>query len=704
MRIRPSPAVLAILALLAPRAGRPDPSRAPPALEPSAAVTGAGDAVPELPEIVVVGTRSPRAAASLPTTVVVVRREALDRSAAATLDGALRTLPSFATLRRNTSLAADPSSQGLNLRGVAPSAVARTLLLDDGVPVDDPFFGFVAWRSLPRLGLAQVEVAPGGASALYGSQALGGVVALVPRPVSGPRAEIETSAGSFGTYGLAGRAEDRLGPVAGAVEVEHAATDGYAVVAPWARGPVDRAAKARHATATVRLAAEPGPGLRLRLGAGYFEEAQDGGTAHTNAAARATTARAALEREGAGLRLALLVYGGLRRFEQERARIDPARTREALAAVQDVPSTDLGGSLLASRAPVRGHALSAGVDLRRVQGESAEVLSPATVTSVATVGRTAGGTQWTGGLYVQDAWTPAPSVELGGALRVDVWRTEAGRASRTLGDGTSSEASFDARTRALASPRLALRWSPLPSLTARASAYRAFRAPSLNELYRPFQVGTVLTAANPALRPEVLTGAEAGAELTPWRGARLRATAFWSALEDAIAILTIPGPAADGATRRRENLRRVDVRGVELEASVRLRDGLEGTAAYTLADARIGSAPGRPALVGKALPHDPAHRLTGALGWSRRGGPSARAEVRWLSRAYEDDANTLPLPGYAVVDLTLAAPLGRGVELFAAADNLLDRRFLVGRAGVDTVGAPRLLRAGVRLRTGAGAR
>jgi outer membrane receptor protein involved in Fe transport len=79
---------------------------------------------------------------------------------------------------------------------------------------------------------------------------------------------------------------------------------------------------------------------------------------------------------------------------------------------------------------------------------------------------------------------------------------------------------------------------------------------------------------------------------------------------------------------------------------------------------------------------------------------AAQVEVRWLSRAFEDDHNTLPLPAYAVVDATVARAIGRNVEAFLAAENLLDRRYLVGRAGVDTVGAPLLVRAGLRVRTG----
>jgi len=708
--VRTAPGAALALALAAACAGAAraeeegPPRVAPPEPPPAGVPQPVDEPLPTLPEeVVVVGTRSPRPAGSLPTTVQVMPREALDRSAAPTLDGALRALPSFGTFRRSTSLAADPSSQGLSLRGVGPSAVARTLLLDDGVPVNDPFFGFVPWRALPRLGLARVEVAPGGASALYGSPALGGVVALVPREISGPAAEAETSAGSFGTYGIAARAEHRAGPAEGALEVEHAGTGGYDVVAPWARGPVDAPAGARHATVNARLALAPREGLRLRLGGGFFDEAQDGGTRFTAAKARAFTGRAGLERTGPAGRVDLLFYGGVRRFTQDRARIPAGRASETLAASQQVPSTDLGGSLLGALGPAKGHALSAGADLRRVAGQSDETLYPALVTTTSAVAREAAGTQWTGGAFVQDAWTPARALEVGGALRLDFWRAEDGRAARTLGDGTRVDETFGTRTRSLLSPRIAVRLDAAPGVTLRASAYRAFRAPTLNELYRPLQVGTVLPAPKPALRAEVLTGAEAGVEVA-LGAARLRATGFWNGLDDPITTVTLPAPFEDGATRRRENLGRAVIRGVETEASWRPFAGLDAGVAYTLADARVASAPGRPELVGKALAQDPEHRMTASLGYARPRAVAARLEVRFLSHAFEDDQNNLPLPAFAVVDASLVLPLSRLIEAFVAADNLLDRRYLVGRAGVDTVGAPRLVRAGVRVRVGAAAR
>jgi outer membrane receptor protein involved in Fe transport len=645
-------------------------------------------------EIVVVGTRTPRAAASLPTTVTVVRRDDLARSASPTLDGALRQVPSLATFRRSTSLAADPSSQGLSLRGIGPSAVSRALLLDDGVPVNDPFGGWIAWRSVPRLGLSRVEVAPGGASALYGSFALGGVVALVPRPI-GSGVDVETYGGSFGTYGVAARAEGRAGRLAGSLDAEHSGTDGYLVVAPGDRGGVDGRAGARHVTVAGRLEARLA-GFRLSAGAGGFDEDQDGGTRFTRAGMRAATARLGAEREGALGTARLTLHGGLRTFTQDRARIPEDRSTEEHAAAQEVPSTDLGGSLLLAASRRADHALSLGADLRRVAATSRETLFPATPGPTTPVAREASGTQWTGGVFAQDAWTPRPALEIAAALRLDGWRNARGRAARTFGDGTTATESFPVRTRTLVSPRLAARWEVAPGAALRASAYRAFRAPTLNELYRPFQVGTVLTASNPALEAEVLTGAEAGPELALPGGVRLRASAFWSRLADPITTVTLEAPREDGATRQRQNLGTVRTRGVEAEASWRATAPLRASVAYTLADARIVSAPGREELVGNALPHDPAHRLSARVDLVRAGRLSGGVEVRWLSRAWEDDRNTLALPAFAVVDASVSRPLGGNVELFGAVENLLDERYLVGRAGVDTVGAPRLVRVGLR--------
>jgi iron complex outermembrane recepter protein len=665
---------------------------APPATVPEAV----------LPEAVVVtGTRSPRPTSALPVTVEVVAREAIAASAASTTDALLRALPSFQTFRRSTSLAADPSSQGLSLRGIGPSAVSRALLLDDGVPVNDPFGGWIPWRALPRLGVDRIEVAPGGASALYGSFALGGVVALVPRRIGGTSLEAETAGGTLGTASGALRATHRAGPVSGAVEAEALRTDGHPVVAPGARGPVDGAAGADHATGTARVRWDPAPGLALTAGLTAFAEDQRGGTRFTTSGMRLLSGRLGLAWDGPAGRVEALAYGGGRRFTQERARIAPGRTSEALAARQEVPSDDVGGSLVLSRAATGAHRLTVGADLRRVGGAAREALFPAAPVPGTTVARTADGAQLLGGVFAEDVVAVAPRVEVAGALRVDLWRNAAARTTRTAADGARDEERIAARGAAELSPRVAVLWRPRAAVALRGAAYRAFRAPTLNELYRTFQVGTVITAPDPALRAETLLGGELGPEVAlPW-ALRTRITGFWNVLDAPITTVTLDAPREDGATRVRANLGRARIRGVESVVGWRPSPALAATLAWTWADARVVSAPGHGDLVGRRLPQDAAHRIGLDVSGERPGLGRAGVALRWTSRQYEDDRNTLPMGGYAVVDVALSRPLGSAVELFAAAENVLDRRYLVGRAGVDTFGAPRTIRGGLRFRTGA---
>jgi hypothetical protein len=73
-------------------------------------------------------------------------------------------------------------------------------------------------------------------------------------------------------------------------------------------------------------------------------------------------------------------------------------------------------------------------------------------------------------------------------------------------------------------------------------------------------------------------------------------------------------------------------------------------------------------------------------------------QARWIGQAYEDDRNTLVLDAAFVLDLLGARALPGGVEVFAAGENLLDSAVVVGRTPVRTLGAPRTIRAGVRLR------
>jgi iron complex outermembrane recepter protein len=685
--------------LAAPGYAQPAGPPAEPEARPAPAPADADDP-PEVGTTVVTGLRLPRPLRDVPGTVTVIGRAEIERSPRRTADDLVRTVPSAATFRRSSSLVADPTSQGANLRGVGPSGVSRALVLRDGIPLNDPFGGWVYWRAISLLDTERVEIAPGGASALFGNFALGGVVQLVSRRIAAREVEALASTGSYATHRAALRAAERRGDLGLALDAEVLDSAGYAPIAPAQRGAVDGAAPSTHVSVGARGEVSRGPSHgrgHLR----WFEESLDAGTEHTTADVRTITGGAGWEYAPRAGTLEVAAFAGRQRFEQQRARVDEARQSAAPASRQHVPSTSQGASLTWTSAPIRGageHVLLVGADALRVAGTSHEELWPAMPMPTSLVGRTAGGEQRFGGLFVQDAARLGRGLDVSAALRLDAWQHRAGRRTLQREDGSEMVTDFPDRREVQVDPRLGVLQRLGEQVAVRASLYRGFRAPTLNELYRPFQVGTVLTDANAELRAETLWGGEAGAELVAGTLVA-RATGFWNELDRPIQNVTLAEPLPSGAARQRQNLGHAQIRGVELEASWRASARWLAIAGYTFVAPVVTEAPEHPDLVGKDLAQAPRHRATGTLTFDDPAIALVTVQTRLLGRQYEDDRNLLPMARFVVIDALAARPLRGGLSLFVAVENLLDRRYLVGRAGVDTIGQPRMIQAGVRYRS-----
>ena len=674
-------------------------SPAPPDGGLSMATTGASGERqgPLVGETVVTASRAPRLRSEVPADVTVLDRTDLEQSASPLLDDVLRKVPEVGTFRRSSSRVADPSSQGLNLRGVGPSAVSRALVLVDGLPLNDPFGGWVYWQSVPGLSIGSVEIVPGGSSVLYGTSALGGVINVRSRPLDVPAVEADVFGDTLPSLGIGLRGAQRAGPVAVELSSELLGSNGYNVVAPDQRGRVDVPAGSTHVSLQGRLEAELSPHALLGAKLGFFDEHQSGGTEFTNAG---TDVRSVAVTLALGTRASpdLELAGWFRNevFRQQRARITNQRNTESLAGEQRVPADDEGVSVV-WHAPRWGiQRFDVGADLHRISGTSYERLFPPPGAPPTTIERNGGGLQLSAGVFVQDTLRLGP-LTLVPALRLDHWHNEEGQLERSTMAGTGTQ-QFPSRTETQLSPRLGALWQVVESLALRASVNRAFRAPTLGELYRPFTVGTVSTAANADLTAETLLGAEAGIEWAALRVVRTRATFFWNELHDPITNVTLSQPLADGSARQRQNLGKARVQGLDLALEARPVHGWELRAGYTLVDSRVLEADKAPGTVGKRLPQDPVHRIAGAVEARPAPGWTARVEGIAALVQYEDDLNTLPLGTHFRLDAYLSRTIGRVVEIYAAVENVLDRRDLVGRAGVNTISGPFTVRLGVRLR------
>ena len=652
-----------------------------------------------VPAVVVTDTRVEQSVADAPGSVSVVGGEDVRESASRTVDDLLRHVPGFSLFRRSSSVVGHPTTQGVSLRGTGPSGTSRALVLVDGVPVNDPFGGWVYWSRLPRLGVEQIEIVRGGGSSAWGNYALGGVVHVLTRRPVRRTAELEVSYGTHDTLNVDARVADTEGPLRLSLEGVHFETGGYDTVKASRRGPIDIEADSRHSTFDGRLELIASPDVSLFVLGNYFDEARGNGTPlqvnDTEAGSIAVGGRA---RDGDD-EWRMTLFAQLQEFRSTFSAQASDRSVETLALEQTVPTTSVGTWLQWTHR-ADAHLVSAGADARWIAARTDERVY---VAGAFARTRVAGGEQVIAGVFAQDVWTPVPSVQIVAGARGDYWVTyDATRRDTPPPSGVPPRQDFDDIDALVASPRVAVLWHALPDTDVRASVYQGFRVPTLNELYRVFRVRNDVTVANERLEPERLTGGEVGVERR-WRAFDARVTGFWTEVSDIVANVTLASPLPDcppGTTcRQRQNLDLARVRGVEAEAEYRPAPGWRLTAGYLFSDARLASAPQQRTLEGKRLAQAPAH--SGSLGvrYDNRAVMTAAVNVRLAGTQYEDDLNTLPLGGFAVVDVYVGRQLVRGVEAFGAVENLFDSTYAVGRTaeGTVTTAAPRLVHGGIRL-------
>jgi iron complex outermembrane receptor protein len=622
-------------------------------------------------EVTVTATRTERRLADTAASVVVLSSEELESTAAGTIDDALRQVPGFSLFRRSGSRFANPTTQGVSLRGLGASGASRALVLADGIPLNDPFGGWIYWGRVPRLSLGRVEVLRGAGSDLYGSAALGGVVQLLRKEPSEPAFAVEASYGERETPEASLFVAERWDRWAASLGAEELRTEGYIPVEPDARGAVDTPAASRHSTVDFALERQVGEDGRVFLRGSWFDEERDNGT---RLQVNDTTIRQAslgLDDSAGGGWLTLRAWGSDQDYFQTFTAVASDRNSESLTREQRVPAESLGGSAQWTRTLGDRHGLVAGLDLREVSGTSVETIFGGPV-----LRRTeAGGTQRMGGLFLEDLVSLTPRLSLTVGARLDGWRNE--------GDEEREETAF--------SPRASLLWKATDRWAWTASAYRGFRAPTLNELYRDFRVGDVLTLANEDLEAERLAGAETGAVFTSPR-VTARSVLFWMEVDRTVANVTLsvtPGLI----TRQRQNLGRTRSRGLELEGTARLGDRWTLSGGYLLSEATVESGGD---LEGLRIPQVPEHQASLQLRFFDPGIGTLGLQARWTGDQFDDDRNQLPLESFATVDALLSRPLGRGLEVFLAAENLLDEGYETGRTPVRSLGPPRSVRAGVR--------
>ena len=660
-----------------------------------------------LDPVFVTSARTGESAESIPFAHVVVSGDAIRSSAAVTLDGALRGVAGFSLFRRTDSLVANPTAQGVSLRGIGPSGASRSLVLLDGVPLNDPFGGWVTWSKVPVDSLAAVEIVPGGGASAWGNAALGGVVQLLSEQPSPARARWSVFGGSLGTY----KAEAQLNQAAGSGAVQLLArftsTDGFSTVAPERRGSIDVPATSESRWAAVRWRQPVGTTRALTVAARSFEESRGNGTPYQANSTREQALSAEFTSTATpGFAWSAQGYVQNQAFASTFSAVNATRTAETPSSDQfDVPATAAGAAWTATWSGEADAKTTAGIDGRWVHGETRE--ASALVAGAFTRQRSAGGRQANAGVFVLHSRALLPALRATAGLRLDAWRERNGHRRDSLNGAVVADERYADSDGEAWSPGGGLVWQASERLSLTASAQQSLRRPTLNELYRPFRVGNVITDSNQALATEQATSGELGARFVA--GAlTLEGSVFQTRLEDAVANvtlargpITLPGIGfvpAGGEGRRRLNVARSRSDGLSLGGRWSPVPAWAFTAQYLWSDSEISRAPVAPGLVGRRFAQAPEHTALAGVVWRATTAFTANARVRWIGEQFEDDLNTLTLAAVTVADLSLEYRATPALSLHLSAENLTDERIETGRSadGLVNFGTPRLVLIGFR--------
>jgi len=661
-------------------------------------------------QITVTAYRAPLSTLESPVTSRLLTSQQLRSTAGITFDDQLRQLPGVELFRRSSSLVANPTSQGVSLRALGSTSASRTLVTEDDVPLNDPLGGWIHWQEQPELSIQSVELVRGGASDLYGSSAIGGVVNIIPVRPSSNLAELSCTFGGEGTYDNSLLAAAHHGPWNLLVSGGIIGTDGYIQESPTQRGPVDVASNVHSQNALV-LAGRDFANLKFFVRGTGFDESRHNGTPYQRNATRLIRYSTGADWQNArSTALVLRLYGSDERYRQTFSSISNLpnfgdavctyRCGETPSKFSYVPDNELGASAHWSQPFGAGLLFVAGADAHdvRVWDREQTFGSKAALTNLADHQRDSAA--YGEAMWAHKAWTLVAS------SRMDWFQNYDGHETQWNGTSwTPTGAQPPQRTERIFDPRLGLSRKLSDHWALTASGFRAFRSPTPSELYRSTQVGNQLTLPNGNLLSERATGWEAGlAAQRSWGS--IRTSYFLTQVNRPIAALTINSTSSP-ILLMRENLGQIESRGISLDYELAPRSWLTVDGGYQYAHAVVSRGTQD---LGNWIPEVARNMATLNLRASRPRLGTISLESRLSGRQFDDDANANLLHGYFRLDAFAShnftrSPFGRRlfgsqIEIFAAGENLFNRSIEVSKTPTTTLGQPRTARAGFLIHLG----
>ena len=692
----------------------------------------------KLKSVTVSATRSGTPLDEIPLNTTILTKEALEVSPDQTIDQILKNVPGV-ILNDTPYYQKDPTGQSINVRGLGN---ARTLVLIDGLPANDAFYGTVQWNLVPMSAIDSVEFIRGGVSSLWGNYGMGGVINIKTKTPVNSQQDASASIGAFGTYNVAA-SKDIIASEALHLRVsaDYFNTNGYqniSTLAPAAPNSIKNGqGDAASHNSNVRLQGYFKPTQDtngfFRVGYHTMSDLSSGYSFATNLKQDTDIALGSTTKLADRAKVDVNFFYENTNFNKQNGSTTTTKSNNIAAntpyinATYKDPYSTIGASAQYTK-ELTGviDQYLVGVDARNVAGSNLtnNLNNNGTVAAV-NYGQ---GSQTFLGLMGQlkSKATSIP-IETTLAARVDQWSSQTPTSYNAGVNGQNPQyQNVPNQSKTQLSPTLGFLYKATNNWDLRTAAYQAFHAPGLNNTLRSYGSSSGYSFANPNLTPETMTGYEVGTDYR-WKGGFAQLTAFNNYIQNAVATYSLSSKSSSdvalakslcGATGNPltgtgnvgvcnstnisyyTNNQNLLSQGLEFQFHHDINSKWATDANYAFTSSKLTmSATSDP--TGKQVGGVPQNILGGGLTYYPIPKASLTATVRYVGSSWLNTANTLPVASYAVVGLRANYEFDKNTTIYASAVNLFNRQYnTFGTGGSNTsyvVGSPQAISVGARI-------
>lgn len=700
------------------------------------------DSAIRLGEIVVTATRTKKTKDLAPASVSVLTRQEMEKQHIETIDEALKYEAGIYVERFGGILDSTPD---VCMRGLPGDD--RTLVLLNGLPLNEGYGGAVEWSTLSMENIERIEIIRGTASALYGGNAMGGVINIITHTPKEFEGKIKAGYGSEetkrGSLYLGDRFWDRLS-LSGGYEIEDIddadPTDwvtadiedstggnlqgGFSEPNPegdywWIVGDAGEK-EAERRNANFRIVYDlPNTGkLFFDLQEGYRDYRYDEPDTYLRDAA-GNPAFQGIVNLGPGKSTKMIKPSDYLKGEGETEFSNYALrykdkygklSLDAKVGFQDRDSwyttADEGyyGNATGDRSDSETQTYFADIQANYPLGErhlltlggyfrnddfdkDKYTLSyyRSEHSKTGKIGLTKGEDRFYAA-YIQDEWDILDELAIYAGLRFDYWEASDGKWA-DFENNMSKD--YDDTDDNCLSPSLSANWHPLSDTYIRGSIARGFRAPNIYELYSTWAWGgSMVFHSNPDLEPETLWNYELGADQYFFgRKLKISGTVFHTDVDDYID--TYKGEGPNWYDYYKDNIAEVEIDGLEIATTVQPFDWLKVWANYTLNDAEYEECDEKPEIEGNNVTDVPDRMANVGTELSYKC-ITASLSGRFLGRTYTDEENenqdgvyTEYTDDYWLWDAKIILSPWKHCDLSFSVQNLFDREYYKYYIGRD---------------------